>query len=253
MTQMLVRRREPHTTAAADRSVPQSESPVTPPSQGRSAPIARAVGRLAAGAFAVAGRVRPSPKPLHPRGAVQGATLTRFGLEQSVGVAWLDEPGSDTAVVRLSRSAGLPAPLPDVLGLALRVPTDAGHADLLFSTSGTGRLGRFVLAPARCPQLATYSTLVPYRTPRGPAVLIAVGSGDESARIFELRVALGRGPWQTFGRLELDAAAREDADIAFDAVTNTVPGLGPYEWVRQLRAGAYRAARRSRGDDRVRP
>jgi hypothetical protein len=253
MTQTQARRSEPHTAAAVDR--PQrpasADSATTVP--GRSAPIARVVGRLAAGAFAVAGRVRPSPKPLHPRGAVQGATLARFGLEQPVGVAWLDEPGSDVTLVRLSRSAGLPAPLPDVLGLALRVPSGAGHADLLFSTSGKGRFGRFVLAPARRPEFATYSTLVPYRTSRGPAVLTAVGCGNESAPVFELRVAIGRGPWQTFGRLELEAAAREDADIAFDAVTNPVPGLEPYEWVRQLRAGAYRAARRSRGDDRVRP
>lgn len=245
MTQTRTDRRRPDVAAA----MAGSPSAVTE----RSAPIAHLIGRAAAGAFAVVGRVRPSPKPLHPRGAVQDATLTRFGLDQPVGVAWIDEPGTDAAIVRLSRSAGLPAPLPDVLGLAVRVPTAESHADLLFSTSGTGRLTRFVLAPARRPHVATYSTLVPYRTLSGPAVLVALGRCAESAPAFELRIAIGRGPWHTFARLELAAPAREDTDIAFDAVTNTVPGLEPYEWVRQLRAGAYRAARRSRGDDRVRP
>ena len=46
----------------------------------------------------------------------------------ALGVAWLDEPGADDVVVRLSRGGGLPAWCPDVHGLALRHPMAAGVA-----------------------------------------------------------------------------------------------------------------------------
>ena len=47
--------------------------------------------------------------------------------------------------------------------------------------------------------------------------------------------------------------AESDEYVAFDPMTNTVPGLEPYEWVRQLRERSYRAARHSRGDERLQP
>lgn len=221
---------------------------------GDKAPIAAAIGRAAAGGFAVAGRLRRTTKPLHPRGAVITGTLTRLGLDEPTGVPWLDEPGHDEVIVRLSRSAGLPSRLPDVLGLALRVPLAGGHADLLFSTGGSGPVSRFLLVPRRRPENATYSTLVPFRTPTGGVVLSAVAERGASSLCFELRVAALRGQWRTFARLELpDDQTADDTYVAFDAVANPVPGLEPYAWVRELRAGAYRAARRSRGDDRAAP
>jgi hypothetical protein len=221
---------------------------------GASGAAVRVSGRVLAAAFSAAGRLRPDSKPLHPRGAVTSATLRRFGLADGCGVPWLDEPGVDSVLVRLSRSLGLPAPWPDVLGLAVRVPmAEGGHADLLMSSTGTGALSRFLLVPARRPGAATYSTLLPYRAPTGAVLLAATPAPGPDALRFDLRLAPPRGRWRVFANLQVRAADACDEDIAFDPMTNTVPGLRPYDWVRQLRAGSYRAARHARGDQRVRP
>jgi hypothetical protein len=64
---------------------------------------------------------------------------------------------------------------------------------------------------------------------------------------FDLRAAIGFSRWRTFGSLEVRQARGEhDADIDFDPMLNTAPGLEPYDWVRRLRAPSYRVARRSR-------
>jgi hypothetical protein len=213
--------------------------------------VATASGKVLAGLFGAVGRLRPADKPLHPRGTVRAGRLRRFGLAAPCGVAWLDEPGADEVTVRLSRAVGLPAWLPDVMGLAIRVPLSAdSHADLLLASTGLGTLSRYVLVPARDPSHATYSTLLPYRTPVGPAFLAARPAGD---RRFQLSVAIGGGRWSQFGVLDLGSPMPPAAEPAFDPMTNTFPDLPPYEWVARLREGAYRAARRSRHDDRRNP
>jgi hypothetical protein len=223
-------------------------------SGGATGAAARVFGKGLAGVFGTAGRLRPATKPLHPRGSVSAATLERFGLSEPTGVDWLDNTGVDEVVVRLSRSIGLPGPLPDVLGLAIRVPLGPDrHGDLLFSTTGCGPVGRFVLRPARDPA-SRYSTLLPYRAPSGPLLLAAAGSTGPAGELrFDLQVASPRGPWQRFGTVIVSPEPASDEYVAFDPMTNTIPGLEPYEWVRQLRARSYRAARHSRGDERVHP
>src|SRR4051812_33102174 len=83
--------------------------------EGRVPDLARTAGRLVAVPLGVLAAWRRG-KPMHPRGAVFDAVLDRQGSrshEEPWGVPWFDEPGTDVAVVRLSRGAGLPAPLPD--------------------------------------------------------------------------------------------------------------------------------------------
>lgn len=218
-------------------------------------------GRGLAGLFGVAGRLRPTEKPLHPRGSVSSGTVRRFGLRDAIGVPWVDEPGEDEVTVRTSRAVGLPGGLPDVLGLAIRVPVDGDrHGDLLLASTGLGRISRFVLVPARDVQAATFSTLLPYRAPTGAVLIAATPVASGSGADFELQVARPGGPWRRFGAVDVAAAganggdgAAPDAEIAFDPMTNTIPGLQPYEWVRQLRQRSYGAARRSRADARVHP
>jgi hypothetical protein len=246
---------KPHATATPDAGDSRAAGGTDTCTGGHADAASRTVGALLARIFGAAERLRTGAKPLHPRGSVVAGTLTRYGLSDRTGVAWLDVPGTDEVQVRLSRALGIPAPWPDVLGIAIRVPIGDRHADLLMSSTGQGRLGRFVLAPARDAAAAAYSTLMPYRTARGPLLLAAVpasGSGDGPE--FDLRVATPRGPWHTFGRLHVDRARPAgDADVAFDAMINVVPGLEPYEWVKQLREGSYRAARLRRGDRRPAP
>ncbi len=199
--------------------------------------------RAATGAIGV----RPTAKPLHPRGTVVRGTLRRTGGGPRTGAAWLDEPGEDTVLVRQSRAVGLPAPFPDIFGLAIRVPTGPDtYGDLLFASTGSGRLTRYVLTAARAPHRRPMTTLLPYRTPTGAVLLSAVFAGRTRV---ELAWAAGSGAWHPFAELVLDEdPAEEKADllVSFEPVKNVLPGLETYDWVRRLREPAYATARRSR-------
>ena len=190
--------------------------------------------------------VRPAAKPLHPRGSVVGGTLHRFGADNKAGAAWLDQAGDDHVLVRQSRAVGLPAPVPDIFGLAIRVPTEAGRpGDLLFASTGLGRLTRFTLTPARSPYARPMTTLLPYRTPAGAVLLSAVFPDEHKVA---LAWAVGAGPWHPIAELLLHGDPADEADLrlSFDPVENLLPGLETYEWVRRLREPAYATARRSR-------
>jgi hypothetical protein len=209
--------------------------------------VASSGGAALRGWFTVASHLRPAAKPLHPRGRLMPATLTRSGATPGTGVAWLDEAGEDEVLVRESRAVGLPEPFPDIHGLALRVPYAADRSgDLLFATTGTGALTRYLLRPTRSPR-RPQSTLLPYRT-AGGALLLAAFPTAERGR-FALACASPRGPWRQFAVLRIGErriSAEPDPMVAFDPMVNTLPGLAPYDWVRRLRAGAYAAARSSR-------
>ena len=196
--------------------------------------------RAATGALTL----RPAAKPFHPRGHVVTATLRRFGAEPTTGSEWLDTAGVDEVLVRQSRAIGLPAPLPDIFGLAVRVPIDEGYGDLLLASTGLGQLTRYALTAARSPQRRPMTTLLPYRTPAGPVLLSAVFR-DETT--IELSWAVRSGDWHRFAELSLAEAPGEEPDqmVSFDPVKNELPGLQTYDWVRRLREPAYLTARRS--------
>jgi hypothetical protein len=215
--------------------------------------------RAAAGALAA---LRPTPKPLHPAGTVLLATLRRFGGPGTSSSPWLDSAAEDPVLVRISRAVGLPSPVPDVFGLALRVPLDAGrHGDVLFASTGLGRVTRFTLTLGRTPYSRPMTTLLPYRTPSGPVLLGAVFArprgGEHAARdrpsdgrprLVDLSWARPGGAWHQFARLELpDPTVGDDALVSFDPVLNPLTGLSTYGWVRRLREPSYVVARRSRG------
>jgi hypothetical protein len=189
---------------------------------------------------------RPADKPLHPRGSVVPGVLERFG-SLDTGAAWLDEAGEDDVLVRQSRAVGLPAVAPDIFGLAVRVPLpDDRYGDLLFASTGLGRVSRFTLTASRSPYRRPLTTLLPYRTPAG-AVLLAAVHRDE--RTIDLSCAVLTGDWKPFGVLRLESdgpTAALDAPISFDPLLNTLPGLENYGWVRRLREPSYFTARRSR-------
>ena len=188
--------------------------------------------------------VRPARKPMHPKGVVRQGRLFRRGADPATGVPFLDDAGTVDVVVRESRAIGLPRALPDVHGLAVRVPDpDGGHGDLLFSTTGLGRLSRYVLTLSRTPYARPMTTLLPYETVAGPVVLAARASGESR---LELAYAIGDGDWHHFADLLLSTRKDDDPDLTFDAVLNTVPGLEQYAAVRKLREPTYRMARASR-------
>ncbi|MDI6910051.1 hypothetical protein [Nocardioides sp.] len=209
--------------------------------------LASAGGLLLAGTTRAVAAVRPAAKPLHPRGEVTRGRLFRSGARPATGVPWLDEAGEDDVLVRRSRAIGLPVSAPDIHGLAVRVPRpDGGYGDLLLASTGWGRLTRFVLTASRSPRRRPMTTLLPYRTARGPLVIGARATGEES---FELAAAEPEGEWVRFAELRLSTLPPDDtsdADVSFDPVANRLPGLEQYDAVERLREPAYHSARAGR-------
>ncbi len=223
--------------------------------------LLRTAGRAVAVPLGALARRRRG-KPMHPRGVVLDAVLERTGGPAGWGVPWLARSGDEAALVRLSRGAGLPSPLPDLLGLAVRLRGPDGPVDLLLSTTGRGRLTRWLPVPRRDAG-AAYSSIMGYRTPAGPVFLAAlpepgaaavtaepgpVAAAARAGRLaFTLAAARGTGPWQPFARLRLLAPVPEvDPDLRFDAVRNPPPDLVPDGPMARFRAPAYAAAREGR-------
>ena len=228
------------------------------------ADLPRTAGRAVAVPLGALARRRRG-KPMHPRGAVLDAVLERAGGPAGWGVPWLAADDARTALVRLSRGAGLPTPLPDLLGLAVHLPGRAGEeapVDLLMSSTGRGRLTRWVPVPRRDAG-ATYSSIMGYRSAAGPVFLAAlrdpgavpvtaepgpIAAAARAGRLaFTLAAARGAGEWQPFARLRLLAPVPEvDPDLRFDAVRNPPPGLVPDGPMARFRAPAYVAAQQGR-------
>jgi hypothetical protein len=221
--------------------------------------LARAAGRLVAVPLGARARWRGG-KPMHPRGAVFEAVLERRGGPASWGVPWLDESATEPATARISRGAGLPATLPDLLGLAIAVRSAAGPVHLLLTTTGRGRITRLLPVPRR-DSASVYSSIMGYRSAAGTLRFAALPESDAVTSdpeplagavarrnlSFTLAVARGFGPWQSFGRLTLTEPARPlDADVRFDAVRNPPPELVPDGPMARFRAPAYATARAAR-------
>ncbi|MEU2348690.1 phosphodiesterase [Modestobacter sp. NPDC049651] len=219
--------------------------------------LAATAGRAVAVAFAALTRAT-GHKPLHPHGVLFDAVLERTGARPPLGVPWLDRPGTDDVLVRVSRGAGLPTWLPDLLGLAIRVPgREDGDppVDLLLSGSGSGPLTRQVPALHR-QAAATYGSLMSYRSSSGPIALAAFPQGrgvpadreDLVARgagvRFTLAAAPGRGGWRPFAEVELRAPAEPaDPDLHFDSMAFPPPGLTTGGPMARFRRPSYAAAR----------
>ncbi|MDR6505184.1 SRPBCC family protein [Arthrobacter oryzae] len=226
---------------------------------------------LAGAAFGVVFRllktVRPE-RPIHPRGvSLRGVVQTGYPAEkehvssEESGIGWIDNPGRYTVLARFSRSLGLPAPFPDVLGLALRLPDGGRPADLLFATTGLSVPGRFLLLPHRNLSRAAFTTLFPYRGARGPVLLalktVRTPEGARSAVtegqlerslsggewVLALSFANPGGSWRRFGTVTLEAEpGPRDTESRFDPIRNVLPGAETYAWTRRLRERSYAVA-----------
>ncbi len=174
------------------------------------------------------------------------------------GVPLLDEPGQHPALVRLSRSLGLPPGWPDISGLAVRLPDVHGAGssqDLLFIGSGGPPLLRQLIVLARG-RPRWYSTISVYdlagrRRLLGARVLPGAGAVEEGIAV-DIWAATRTGAWERLGTLRTDErlAPAESERLAFDVTRNTGGALTPYGPVHALRHRSYRQAQLVRG---VRP
>jgi hypothetical protein len=229
---------------------------------------ATVVGSLLAGGFTLLQRLR-HPRPIHPHGVALNGTVRFLTGSASTGLSFFDQPAAAELVVtaRTSRSLGVPAPLPDVIGLAVRFPTPAGPADLLLASTGFGVPSRFWLAWQRSPSLARFTTLFPYRTADGP-VLVAARTIEpenlptetsELARALEqttwrlhLYSATPTGRWHPFAVLELGRSAGSPIDTPdrYNPVRNPLPGSEGYRWARRVREPSYSTIQGEHHDER---
>jgi len=226
-----------------------------PTRRGRPAPPS-AVAAGAAAAFATLSRLR-GRRSLHPSGIVLAGTLrVPAGGRVPLPAAWQDLDGGP-AIVRASRSLGLPESLPDVLGLAVR----AGGQDLLVTTSRRGPGVQHLFLPARCFLGPTFSSVLPFQvagrtllvtaTLRAPGPHRGAPTLGELARLagggltLDLRLTSFVGRTAPLGTIALEVVLA-DADaraVRFDP-WRAGAGLVPTGVGQDLRRPAYAASRR---------
>lgn len=203
-------------------------------------PVARATGA----AFRALSRLRGA-RIFHPSGTGYDATLTvTSGWE---GVPALARGSEHRAIVRLSRAVGLPEPLPDALGIGLRLPDVYGagrHQDFLLVTSSRGPVLQHLLLPG-VHSGQPYSSLLLYRI--GGDIRL-VGALPDGERAFKLAVAPLRGGWQPIGDLRLGRKlpGEYSDQLAFNP-WNAGEGITPVGPLMGLRRAAYRGSQRGRG------
>lgn len=219
-----------------------------------------------AGGFGAVARVRHA-RAVHPHGPAFAARATVGPLP---GVPALTAARELEAIVRLSRSFGIPEGLPDVLGIAVRLRGLHGEEadqDVLVVSCLPGPVANPVPLPAGSYRWRAYSSLLPLRlgdrlgflgarSEAGPEA--AEGTALEGARRaaaagqlrFTLTWAPVGGRWHPWGEVAIDGDElphdRAEA-LRFDPVLHSGAGMrvagGPLV---DLRRRAYRASRAAR-------
>jgi hypothetical protein len=231
---------------------------------------AAAAPAAAAGFYALA--VLRRRRSLHPTGVgYQGELLV--GNDGRPGVPLFRPGAAHSALLRFSRGAGLPEPLPDALGVAVKLPDVHGPGadqDLLLTSSTSRPLLRRLLFPARSFVRGAFSTALPYdldgervvvllvpaptrkgRSPRGvdrgDGAMAELRVAAVAGLGFELRTAGTLGPSQRLATLTVGQplSAEQTQALRFNPWT-TGPGIRPSGWLNLLRDAAYRASQRGR-------
>ncbi|MEU4830973.1 hypothetical protein [Streptosporangium sp. NPDC023615] len=199
-------------------------------------------------------------RALHPSGVtLRGVLSVEEETSRPLGVAVLDRPGRTEVVVRLSKATSLPGALPDVLGLAVRVPDGIGPGrdlDLLLSTCCPLPVLDRLPWPRAGFTTGRYSTLVAYRHRKGSLRLVADPSGPAvppdpalltaGRRLVLHLVALpSRGRSWTLATLTVDGGPPLP-DVSFDPVLNAHPELRLPGWLARFRRRAYAGSREGR-------
>jgi hypothetical protein len=217
-------------------------------------------GAVAGTAFGALGRLRGG-KPVHPTGAVYQATLWIAGSPLApAGAPLLSTAGGHPAIVRFSRSLGLPRPLTDLLGVAIRIPDAHGpdrHQDFVVISSADGPILHRGFLPAGDFQARPYTSSLPYRAgdetflvgllPQPGAARPA--GADELERLahaaaggelrFDFAVAPPFGRFQPIGELRIGRRLPDPYDALPFNPWNTGGGIVPAGFLNRLRAFAY--------------
>ncbi|MDP8955789.1 MAG: hypothetical protein M3N24_02365 [Actinomycetota bacterium] len=215
---------------------------------------------LTAAFFAAATRLR-GRRFFHPYGRAFAGRLhipkKKAGLKQ----------GSHQVIARLSRGAGLPRGLPDVLGLAIKLPDFNGprkDQDFLLVSAASAPIARHLLLPAAVFGSRTFSTVLPYAV-HGEVLLYGTLPSPPPERVigldlqnldeaveqgrlrFRFAVATLTGPWRRIGELRLERPlSQELSDTLRFNPWNTSERIRPVGPLNRLRANAYPASQEAR-------
>ncbi len=214
-----------------------------------SALVAGALPGAALGAAALIVALVRRDKPLHPVGHHGSGSLLVTEPKPALGIKTLAHPGSQPCTVRWSRSMGLPLHLPDIEGMALRLPdggTDGKVADVLFASTGSQAWSRYLMVLRGPGRFGRLTSLLPVRA-AGRAVTFMIVPDDEPVgdlppAAYTLHAAQGTEDWVQVGQIDV-AWSESDSSERFDPVTNQLAGIEQYPFVTALREPAYATAR----------
>lgn len=187
-------------------------------------------------------------KAVHPKGEVFEGRLKVSGEPAAPSKArLLSTPAEHRVIVRLSRSLGLPRPLPDLFGIAIRVPDAYGPGrdqDLLLVTSADLPIVHHIFLPALGPQGRPYTSSLPYRA--GEDTFI-VGALPRGATRFDIAVAAPMGRFRPVAQLELGERLPPELDALRFNPWNTGGGMDPVGVLNGARDVAYKLSQASWG------
>ena len=213
-------------------------------------------------------------KAFHPDGVVYDARLAITGDPTAPQAAeLLSRRDEHRVIARFSRAVGLPRPIPDLLGLSLRVLDAYGagrHQDFLLVTSADYPLLHHIFLPARDVQQRPYTSSLPYRA-KGDLFLVGAVPQPGSPRLdgrneferlqaaastgrlaFDLAVAPVSGRFRTVGSVRIGVRLPHALDALRFNPWNTGGGMEPAGWLNHARDRAYKlsqgAWRRTRRD-----
>jgi hypothetical protein len=203
-------------------------------------------------------------RPFHPDGALAEGILERVAPpDQGLPMESCDVIG------RVSKAVGLHGALPDIAGLAWRIPPppdlrSCSPWDVLLASTLAGSAGRVILRPLFSWSGATFSSLMPLRFEGGlwwvrarlvtdidapglslDAIRHQIASGGVE---LDIEQAAGTGGFLPLARLTLRHLDPSCDDIAFDPTMHSDPEveLAP-RWLSDFRRAAYRRSREGRG------
>jgi hypothetical protein len=199
----------------------------------------------------------------HPVGVVAEGIFERVAApDEGLPMASCDVIG------RVSKGIGLRGALPDIAGLAWRMPPQQDLRsctpwDVLLASTVNSSAGRLILRPAFSWSGTTFSSLMPLRYRGGlwwvrarlatafdiPGLSLASVADQISSGgiVFDIEQAAGAGKFLPLARLMLRRVDPTCDDIAFDPTLHSDPQvkLAP-GWLGDLRRAAYRGSREGR-------
>ncbi|HJS93679.1 MAG TPA: hypothetical protein VJ741_05405 [Solirubrobacteraceae bacterium] len=213
------------------------------------------------GVLAVIATVRRG-KPVHPTGVVYDARLLVSGSDEAPrGARLLCERAEHQAVVRFSRALGLPRPVPDLLGVSIRVLEPYGpgrHQDFLLVTSVDRAILHHLFVPAADVQQRPYSSSLAYRAgnerfligllpdersprPHGRDEFERLDAAAATGRlVFGLAVADVGGRFRPVAELRIGRRLAGELDALRFNPWNTGRDLEPAGWLNGARYRAYK-------------